>query len=57
MSDTCPKCGSELQRTKRKPVDKIINVFVTIARIKCYRYGYGCDYTALKKIAKNENQD
>ena len=57
MSDTCPKCGSELQRTKRKPVDKIINVFVTVARIKCYRYGYGCDYTALKKIAKNENQD
>ncbi len=30
MSDTCPKCGSELQRTKRKPVDKIINIFVTI---------------------------
>ena len=27
MSDTCPKCGSELQRTKRKPVDKIINIF------------------------------
>ncbi len=50
MSNTCPKCGAELQRTKRKLIDKIISSFVSVGRFKCYHYGYGCDYTTIKKV-------
>ena len=51
MKTTCPKCDSDLERTRRKLLDKIINIFVPVMRFKCYRYGYGCDYSALKKVA------
>ena len=50
MSNTCPKCGAELQRTKRKFLDKIISAFVSVGRFNCYHYGYGCNYTTLKRI-------
>ena len=58
MKTTCPKCDSYLERTRRKLLDKIINIFVPVMRFKCYRYGYGCDYSALKKVdVKDHSKD
>ncbi len=44
----CPKCGSELQRTKRSRLDKFLGIFTKKERYRCYSFGYNCDYTGLR---------
>ena len=40
-SDTCPTCGSELHRTHRTRLDRIINIFVPARRHQCKKHECG----------------
>ena len=55
MNDICPKCGSELERSRRNRLDKIISLFSNSERYRCDRYNYGCDFTVLKRVNPKKN--
>lgn len=42
---TCPKCGRDLERMNRNKVDKIIGLFFSVRRFKCY----GCFWEGIKR--------
>jgi len=53
MNYTCPKCGAELMRCRRNFIDRIISLLFYSERYRCDKYGYDCDFTALKRVNPN----
>jgi len=31
----CPRCGSELSRIRRRPIDRVVNLYLPVARYRC----------------------
>ena len=38
FANVCPHCGGDLMRIRRRPVDRLLSVFVPVRRFRCVNF-------------------